>query len=181
MDNELLLFDRIEVIKATDQKYDLQHNAYLSFSGGKDSTILHHLLDLALPGNRIPRVFINTGIEYQYIAEFVKDTGISVLSMPSNFNYIRTSKPKHLGGDGACEIAFKEHTFTGKSVIIFDDVITSGGTIQHYKRIIEEQGGTVLGAISIGETMYSRGQTAFQEMSYKQNPTANLLGRLRNA
>lgn len=124
------------------------------------------------------------GYERRYhklIAEFVKDTGISVLSMPSNFNYIRTSKPKHLGGDGACEIAFKEHTFTGKSVIIFDDVITSGGTIQHYKRIIEEQGGTVLGAISIGETMYSRGQTAFQEMPYKQNPTANLLGRLRNA
>jgi 3'-phosphoadenosine 5'-phosphosulfate sulfotransferase (PAPS reductase)/FAD synthetase len=73
MDNELLLFDRIEVIKETDQKYDLQHNAYLSFSGGKDSTILHYLLDLALPGNRIPRVFINTGIEYQYIAEFVKE------------------------------------------------------------------------------------------------------------
>lgn len=73
MDNELLLFDRIEVIKATDQKYDLQHNAYLSFSGGKDSTILHYLLDLALPGNRIPRVFMNTGIEYQYITEFVKE------------------------------------------------------------------------------------------------------------
>ena len=73
MDNELLLYDRIEVIKATNQKFDLEHNAYLSFSGGKDSTIVHHLLDMALPNNRIPRVFIDTGIEYQMIRKFVLD------------------------------------------------------------------------------------------------------------
>lgn len=71
MDYELTLYDRLEVIKSANQKYDLEHNAYLSFSGGKDSTILHHLLDKALPNNRIPRVFIDTGIEYQKIREFV--------------------------------------------------------------------------------------------------------------
>ena len=71
MDNELLLFDRLQVIKATNEKYDLEHNAYLSFSGGKDSTIVHYLLDQALPNNRIPRVFIDTGIEYQMIRDFV--------------------------------------------------------------------------------------------------------------
>jgi len=73
MDNELLLFDRIEIIKATNEKYDLEHNAYLSFSGGKDSTILHCLLDIALPNNKIPRVFIDTGIEYLMIRQFVLD------------------------------------------------------------------------------------------------------------
>lgn len=73
MDNELLLLDRIEVIKQINEKYDLEHNAYISFSGGKDSTILHYLIDMALPGNRIPRVFINTGIEYVDIVNFVKD------------------------------------------------------------------------------------------------------------
>ena len=72
MDNELLLFDRINVIKDTITKYG-EKNFYLSFSGGKDSTILHHLLDMALPNNKIPRVFINTGIEYQMIVDFVKD------------------------------------------------------------------------------------------------------------
>ena len=40
---------------------NLENNAYISFSGGKDSTILHYLIDLALPNNKIPRVFINTG------------------------------------------------------------------------------------------------------------------------
>ena len=71
MDNELILYDRLEIIKTTNEKYDLEHNAYLSFSGGKDSTILHHLLDMALPNNHIPRVFIDTGIEYTMIREFV--------------------------------------------------------------------------------------------------------------
>lgn len=71
MDNELLLFDRVNVIKDTITKYG-EENFYLSFSGGKDSTIVHYLLDQALPGNKIPRVFINTGIEYQMIVDFVK-------------------------------------------------------------------------------------------------------------
>lgn len=71
MDYELTLFDRLEVIKSTNAKHDLEHNAYLSFSGGKDSTVLHYLLDKALPNNRIPRVFIDTGIEYQKVREFV--------------------------------------------------------------------------------------------------------------
>lgn len=71
MDNELLLFDRIEIIKTTNQNYDLEHSGYLSFSGGKDSTILHYLLDIALPNNQIPRVYIDTGIEYQMIRNFV--------------------------------------------------------------------------------------------------------------
>ena len=62
MDEELLLADRLGVIRSADERYDLEHNAYLSFSGGKDSTILHHLLDMALPGNDIPRVFIDTGM-----------------------------------------------------------------------------------------------------------------------
>lgn len=72
MDYELTLFDRKNVIKDTINKYG-EENFYLSFSGGKDSTILHYLLDMALPNNRIPRVFINTGIEYNYIVEFVKE------------------------------------------------------------------------------------------------------------
>ena len=69
-DFELLLFDRINVIKDTINKYG-EDKFYISFSGGKDSTILHHLIDMALPDNKIPRVFIDTGIEYNDIRMFV--------------------------------------------------------------------------------------------------------------
>ena len=65
-EEEFMLFDRIEKIKQIINKYG-EENFYISFSGGKDSTVLHYLVDLALPGNKIPRVFINTGIEYIYI------------------------------------------------------------------------------------------------------------------
>lgn len=72
-DFELTLFDRVETIRTINKQYDLENKAYISFSGGKDSTTLHHLIDIALPGNKIPRVFINTGIEYLDIVMFVKE------------------------------------------------------------------------------------------------------------
>lgn len=72
-ENELLELDRIQKIQSINEQYDLENNSYLSFSGGKDSTVLHYLLDIALPNNKIPRVFINTGIEYNYVVDFVKE------------------------------------------------------------------------------------------------------------
>lgn len=87
MDNELLLADRLGVIRTANEKYDLERNAYLSFSGGKDSTILHHLLDMALPNNNIPRVYIDTGIEYnairQYVMQLAKSDSRFVIVRPS--------------------------------------------------------------------------------------------------
>ena len=41
-ENEFLLSDRIAKIKAIDEQYNLKDNAYISFSGGKDSTVLHY-------------------------------------------------------------------------------------------------------------------------------------------
>lgn len=71
-ENEFILQDRLGVIRDTIRKYG-EENFYLSFSGGKDSTVVHHLLDMALPNNKILRVFSNTGIEYNAIVEFVRE------------------------------------------------------------------------------------------------------------
>lgn len=43
---------------------------YVSFSGGKDSTVLLHLVRSIYPG--VEAVFVNTGLEYPEIQEFVK-------------------------------------------------------------------------------------------------------------
>lgn len=69
--NEFLFEDRLQKIRQIIGKYG-EENFYLSFSGGKDSTVLSHLIDEALPGNKIPRVYANTGIEYKKIVEFVE-------------------------------------------------------------------------------------------------------------
>lgn len=66
------LQDRITKIKAINEQYDLENEAFISFSGGKDSTVLSKVIDLALPNNKIPRVFFNTGIEYKAIVSYVE-------------------------------------------------------------------------------------------------------------
>ena len=69
-DNEFLTFDRIIKIRSIVEKYG-EEKCYISFSGGKDSTVLSHLVDLAVPGNKIPRVYANTGIELNAVKDFV--------------------------------------------------------------------------------------------------------------
>lgn len=92
---KFLLLDRIQKIKSINEMYDLENNSYVSFSGGKDSTVLHYLIDTALPGNKIPRVFLNTGIDYRYIVDFVqklskKDERIKIISPKQNIKEVLT-------------------------------------------------------------------------------------------
>lgn len=46
---------------------------YVSFSGGKDSTVLKHIVDNMTGIEDVPAVFVNTGLEYPEIQKFVKD------------------------------------------------------------------------------------------------------------
>ena len=69
--NDLVLFDRLEVIRNIIKSYG-EDKFYISFSGGKDSTVLHYIIDEALPENKIPRVYFNTGVEYTDILKFVR-------------------------------------------------------------------------------------------------------------
>lgn len=70
MNNEFLLQDRLQKIQQVINQYG-EDNFYISFSGGKDSTVLSALIDLAIPDNNIPRVYANTGIELNMIFDFV--------------------------------------------------------------------------------------------------------------
>lgn len=72
MTNEFILQDRLQKIKQIINQYR-EENFYLSFSGGKDSTVLSALVDMALPDNRIPRVYSDTGIELNMVRDFVFD------------------------------------------------------------------------------------------------------------
>ena len=56
-------------------------NVYVSFSGGKDSTVLLHLVRELYPD--VEAVFIDTGLEYPEIKEFV-----------STIPNVKTIKPK---------------------------------------------------------------------------------------
>lgn len=86
--NEFLLSDRIQKVQQIINKYG-EDNFYISFSGGKDSIVVSHLLDIAIPGNKIPRVFCNTGIEYNLMVDFVK----SLAETDERFVIIKPSIP----------------------------------------------------------------------------------------
>ncbi len=68
----LPLWIKIEYTKKRITAWYKQHNGdvYVSFSGGKDSTVLLHLVRGLYP--QIPAVFVDTGLEYPEIREFVK-------------------------------------------------------------------------------------------------------------
>lgn len=83
MDNEFILQDRIQKIQQIIGKYG-EENFYIAFSGGKDSTVLSYLIDLAIPNNNIPRVYSNTGIDLNMVRDFVfnlaeKDSRINII------------------------------------------------------------------------------------------------------
>lgn len=65
--------ERKELIRRVITEEHDEDEFYLSFSGGKDSTVLSDMIDRAIPNNRIPRVYANTGIEYNAIIKFVKE------------------------------------------------------------------------------------------------------------
>lgn len=132
MDNEFILFDRLEVIRNTIKKYG-EENFYVSFSGGKDSTILHHLIDMAIPNNRIPRVFINTGIEYLDMLKYVKElakqdkriivynSNVNITKMLKKYGYPFKSKEHSL------YVSVYQHSGYGKTVKKYVEGIKPNG------------------------------------------------------
>lgn len=65
--------DRIAKIQGENELWDLENNSYVSISFGADSLTASALVDKALPGNKIPRVYFNTGIEYKVMVDFAKE------------------------------------------------------------------------------------------------------------
>lgn len=121
----LTLYDRLNVIRDTINKYG-EDKFYLSFSGGKDSTALHYLIDEALPGNTIPRVFINTGIEYTDIFKFVKQMS----EKDDRFEMITVGKHiKHTLDEKGYPFKSKEHS---NKLSIYQHIGNDSKTVARY-------------------------------------------------
>ena len=70
-------------------EYYGEDGVYVSFSGGKDSTVLLDIVRKMYPG--IEAVFVNTGLEYPEIVDFVKQfENVTILRPKKNFRQILT-------------------------------------------------------------------------------------------
>ena len=77
------------------------------------------------------------------------------LGMLNAYDYITITKektPSRLGGSDYAEYSFNSSFFQEKFVILFDDVVTSGGSIASMKSTLESIGASVICALSIGRT-----------------------------
>lgn len=83
------LYAMVELAKIRIRKaYDLTDgDTYLSFSGGKDSTIVAELVKMTYLPSKIPFVFANTGIELRATLDFVKQYDYD------NIHIIKPRKP----------------------------------------------------------------------------------------
>ena len=57
------------------------------------------------------------------------------------------------------EVEYEQNFFKDKYVILFDDVITSGASMERCKCLLEASGATVIGGLSIGKTKHERLQS----------------------
>lgn len=83
----------------------------------------------------------------------------SATGMSNGYDYVSVTsdgEAKHLGGTSSAEFGINSNYFKDRYVLLFDDVITSGSSMERFKRLLESVGATVIGGLSIGKTKHER-------------------------
>ena len=89
------------------------------------------------------RLCDETGMENGYEHTHVVKDGMS-----------KNDPENHTGRSIQPVIEFDKDFFRGKNVLLFDDVVTKGGTMLRYKDILKDKGATVIGGICLGKTKH---------------------------
>ena len=98
---------------------------YYSWSGGKDSTVLKHLINTNFPYYEIPGVFVDTGLEYPELREFVRQDKEVII--------LRPEKPFwQVVRDYGYPVISKE---VSECIENARKHLTGGGYAQHYRKL----------------------------------------------
>lgn len=77
--------------------------------------------------------------------------------MSNGYNHVRVDVDggaKHLGQSNSAQYSIDTAYFKGRFIILFDDVITSGGSMEKFRQVLESNGAHVIGGFSIGRTRH---------------------------
>lgn len=89
-----------------------------------------------------------------FAVELCRKTGMS-----NGYNYVSVisdGEAKHMGGTSSAQYSIDTSYFKDKYIVLFDDVITSGRSMESFKRQLEIAGAIVICGISIGKTRHER-------------------------
>ena len=81
----------------------------------------------------------------------------SLTGMSNGYDYVNVlseGEAKHLGGSAQAKYTVDNSYFKNRFVILFDDVITSGRSMENFKHLLEQTGATVIAGLSIGKTKH---------------------------
>ena len=79
--------------------------------------------------------------------------------MQNAFQHIRITRdatPKHQGGNGNPDVAIDNWYFQGRTVLVFDDVTTTGNSLYKYITTLEKSGAKSVGGLCIAKTKHER-------------------------
>lgn len=85
------------------------------------------------------------------------ETVCNDLNMTNAFPHIRVVEDgdaKHDGGNGSRTVSHDRYFFSGKYVVLFDDVRTTGRSLEQERSILESMGAKVICAITIAQTTH---------------------------
>lgn len=72
-----------------------------------------------------------------------------------HINIVTDGEAKHEGGTIGVKKIYDKDWFNNKKIVLFDDVRTSGISIENEKEVLESFGATVICAITLGQTVHS--------------------------
>jgi hypothetical protein len=99
----------------------------------------------------------NTQARYEEFSNRIcKDLGM--INAYPHITVVKEKEERRAGGTSidVDKISFDEEFFKGKTVLLFDDVITRGDSMKIFNRKMKSLGATVIGGLSLGKTKHER-------------------------
>ena len=92
-----------------------EDGVYVSFSGGKDSTVLLHIVRDVMGYKNVPAMFVDTGLEYPEIREFVKTfDNVDIVKPKMNFKAVIQKYGYPIIGKETAEVVYNAKRYLQK-------------------------------------------------------------------